>query len=93
MKNMKNFSLDEIRKKYDEGEARPTSPTAQPADLPEGFWDRAEVVTRGTKKSVHLRIDPEVWEFFYAGGKGHLTRMNDVLRSYVAAQKNRSTTG
>jgi len=42
---------------------------------------------------VHLRIDPEVWEFFHAGGKGHLTRMNDVLRSYVDAQKNRSTTG
>ena len=39
------------------------------------------------RASVHLRVDSDVLEWFRAQGKGHLTRMNAVLRSYVAAQK------
>jgi len=37
-----------------------------------------------------LRVDSDVLEWFRAQGKGHLTRMNAVLRSYVAAQKHGS---
>jgi uncharacterized protein (DUF4415 family) len=39
------------------------------------------------KTSVHLRLDSDVVEWFRARGKGHLTRMNAVLRAYVEAQK------
>jgi uncharacterized protein (DUF4415 family) len=39
------------------------------------------------KTSVHLRLDSDVVEWFKAHGKGHLTRMNAVLRAYVETQK------
>jgi uncharacterized protein (DUF4415 family) len=38
------------------------------------------------KTSVHLRLDSDVVEWFRSRGKGHLTRMNAVLRAYVEAQ-------
>jgi uncharacterized protein (DUF4415 family) len=59
------------------------------ADAPDGeslgadFWASAKIVLPDTKKSVHLRVDAKVLDFFKAQGKGHLTRMNAVLRSYV----------
>lgn len=36
---------------------------------------------------MHLKLDPEVFEFFKAGGKGHLTRMQNVLAAYVRARR------
>ena len=38
---------------------------------------------------MHLRIDGDVFDHFVAetGGKGHLTRMQAVLRAYVAAKR------
>ncbi len=56
------------------------------ADLGNDFWATAEVVMPEVKKSVHLRVDADVLEFFKQGGKGHLTRMNAVLRRYMKAQ-------
>jgi len=32
------------------------------------------------KTSVHLRVDTDVLDWFKAQGRGHLTRMNAVLR-------------
>jgi uncharacterized protein (DUF4415 family) len=65
------------------------------SDAPEGeslgadFWAKAEVRGPGRPRprSVHLKLDPDVFEYFYeeSGGKGHLTRMQNVLRAYVAA--------
>lgn len=56
-------------------------------ELPEDFWDKA-VVERPGRRSVHLRLAPEAFDHFVAesGGKGHLTRMQNVLRAYVAAK-------
>jgi uncharacterized protein (DUF4415 family) len=42
------------------------------------------------RQSVHLRLEREVVEFFKAGGKGHITRMQAVLRAYVDAHKRRA---
>jgi uncharacterized protein (DUF4415 family) len=39
------------------------------------------------KRSVHLRLEPEVFAYFKAGGKGHLTRMQNVLKAYVKAKQ------
>lgn len=61
-----------------------------PADAPEielnaDFWRNAAIVETSPprKTSVHLRVDPETFEFFRAGGKGHLTRMAKVLKAYA----------
>ena len=91
MKNTKNVSLEELRMMHERGETFPDSSTADEVEMPEGFWDDAEVLMREPKKSVHLRVDADVFEFFRAEGKGHLTRMQAVLRSYVEAQKSRYT--
>jgi uncharacterized protein (DUF4415 family) len=41
------------------------------------------------KVSVHLRVDPDVFDWFKSKGKGHLTRMNAVLRAYYEANRGR----
>lgn len=89
MKNIKRASLEELRAMHSRGEVSSPDKDTKALDMPEGFWEDAEIVERKPKQSVHLRVDAEVLEFFRAGGKGHLTRMNAVLRSYVEAQKNR----
>ena len=55
--------------------------------LGEDFWKSARVVLPPGKTSVHLRLDSDVVEWFRSNGKGHLTRMNAVLRAYVDTKK------
>jgi len=80
-------SLSQIRTMRERGEDK-TSPDAPEAEsLGAEFWNRARVVMPGEKTSVHLRLDTDVVKWFKARGKGHLTRMNAVLKAYVEAQK------
>lgn len=39
---------------------------------------------RPTKILVTMRFSPEVLDFFKQGGEGWQTRMNDVLKNFVA---------
>jgi len=65
-----------------------TSPNASEAkSLGAEFWKTARVVMPSGKTSVHLRLDSDIVEWFKTQGKGHLTRMNAVLRAYVEAQR------
>ncbi|MGJ8527101.1 BrnA antitoxin family protein [Maritalea sp.] len=86
--DMKTVTLEELRVKKTRGELLPTKKAAiqLAPKLDDGFWDEAEIVERVAKKSVHLRVDEDVLEFFKSEGKGHLTRMNAVLRSYMSAK-------
>jgi uncharacterized protein (DUF4415 family) len=80
-------SLSQVRAMRERGEDK-TSPDAPEAEsLGADFWRTARVVMPGGKTSVHLRLDSDVVEWFKANGKGHLTRMNAVLKAYVDAQK------
>jgi uncharacterized protein (DUF4415 family) len=54
--------------------------------LPKDFWKNATIVYPRTKAAVHLRIDRNILDYFKSQGKGHLTRMNAVLKAYVEAQ-------
>ena len=70
------------------GEAMPVE--IPPGDeLPADFWDHAVVVEPKGPRSVHLKLDPDVFAFFYkqANGKGHLTRMQRVLKAYADAHR------
>jgi uncharacterized protein (DUF4415 family) len=59
---------------------------AHPVD--EEFWRSARVVMPPPNKaSVHLRLDADVLEWFREQGRGHLSRMNAVLRSFMEAHK------
>jgi hypothetical protein len=49
------------------------------------------VRTPAGKTSVHLRVDTDVLAWFKAQGRGHLTRMNAVLRAYMEAHDSSGT--
>jgi len=70
----------------DRGELIDRPDTGFGEELPDDFWDEAELVMPGSR-AVHLHLDAEVFDFFKAQGKGHLTRMQNVLRAYVRAKK------
>jgi len=56
-------------------------------ELDETFWQEARKIERPiARKSVHLKIDEDVFEYFKRGGKGHISRMQAVLRAYVDAK-------
>jgi len=69
------------------GEDKTNADAPEAESLGTDFWKTARVVTPGGKTSVHLRLDSDVVEWFRTNGKGHLTRMNAVLRAYVEAHK------
>jgi uncharacterized protein (DUF4415 family) len=60
-------------------------------ELDDAFFAKARLVVpeRPGKKPVTVRLDADVLEWFKAQGKGHLTRMNAVLRAYMLAHKER----
>lgn len=55
-----------------------------PALSPE-FWATHRPARGEPKAQVTLRIDRDVLDYFKDGGAGYQTRINDVLRSFVAA--------
>ena len=77
---------------HERGETVPTAPETPTIELTEDFWRSAELVMPGEKPkvSVHLRLDPDVLDWFKEQGKGHLTRMNAVLRAYYEAMRRKS---
>ena len=54
------------------------------------FCRKAHAVVPPRKASVHLRVDSNVLNWFTSQGKGYLTRMNAVLRSYMEAHRDRA---
>jgi uncharacterized protein (DUF4415 family) len=81
------YRLSDVEKLRAAGRDKTRAHAPEAEDLGEDFWKSAKVVTPSLKASVHLRMDKDVLEWFRASGKGHLTRMNAVLRAYVDAQK------
>ena len=74
---------DEIRELY---KNRDTSRDGDPEyhkPLPPDQWARAmsrEELWRPVKKQTTVRIDADILEWLKSKGKGHLTRINDILR-------------
>lgn len=61
------------------------------ADLAISDWEM-EVEAPAPRQSVHLKLDRDVFTWFHreSGGKGHITRMQNVLKAYVEAQKRKA---
>jgi uncharacterized protein (DUF4415 family) len=85
--------LSEIENLRELGEDQTSADAPEAESLGAEFWRSARVVMPSGKTSVHLRLDSDVVEWFRAHGKGHLTRMNAVLRAYVEAQKRHTRLG
>src|SRR5881628_3256871 len=85
-KDIKRSSLEELKVLRARGKTR-TRADAPVREIDADFWEHAHVVMPGSgKTSVHLRVDSDVLEWFRKQGRGHLSRMNAVLRSYVEAE-------
>jgi uncharacterized protein (DUF4415 family) len=50
-------------------------------------WIRARLVLVEPKQSVHLRLEQEIIDYFKAQGKGHISRMQAVLKAYANAHR------
>jgi len=61
--------------------------TSEIPPLDEHFFENARLRLPTKKRSVTVRLDRDVLEWFKAGGKGYQTRMNAVLRLYMESRK------
>jgi len=55
--------------------------------LDQSFFPHAALRIPKRKKSISLRLDADVLEWFKQSGKGYQTRINALLRSYVQAHQ------
>jgi uncharacterized protein (DUF4415 family) len=77
--------LERLRRVSDR-EIRRTSPP-ELAGLPGDFWERAAIVDPVPKQPISLRVDLDVLDWFKAQGPRYQSRMNAVLRSYMAQRR------
>jgi uncharacterized protein (DUF4415 family) len=84
----KRYSRSDIAAMKAKGDVRATPADAPQLKLDEAFWERARIVESRPrrKSSVHLRLDPATLDFYRSAGRGHLTRMADILRAYAESQ-------
>jgi uncharacterized protein (DUF4415 family) len=66
------------------------------SDIPEmdaAFFETARLVMPAatTKQAISIRVDDDVLQWFKAQGKGHLSRMNAVLRAYMLSSAKERT--
>lgn len=59
--------------------------------LDDDFWTNAKLVIPERKKSISLRLDKDILDYFKAGGRGYQTRINSVLKTYVRSVKERKS--
>lgn len=87
--DIRRASLAEIRQMKEKGELSHDPNATDGESLGLEFWAKAEIKGPKKPRSVHLKLDPEVFEFFQkqTGGKGHLTKMQNVLSAYVNAHR------
>lgn len=50
-------------------------------------WTKAKLILPKAKQSVHLRLEEEIVAFFKSQGRGHISRMQAVLKAYADAHK------
>ncbi len=109
-KNISRHSAAELRKRRDQGESRTdlvrvdalTAEEIERASMQQleedgvdGDWTKSvEVVTAVNKKTVTMRLDPDLIDWFRKTGPGYQTRINAILRAYMRhAQEGKTGSG
>jgi uncharacterized protein (DUF4415 family) len=64
--------------------------TSDIPELDDNFWKKAKMVEPIPKKSISIRLDTDILEWFKSQGKGYQTSINNVLRTYVEHQKSKN---
>lgn len=75
--------LASLRRASERSIARSSPPEL--ADLPADFFARASIVHPSPKQPISLRVDEDVLLWFKKQGPRYQSRMNAVLRAYMAA--------
>ena len=86
--NIRRASLEDIEKMNERGELHYNPDAASGESLGPDFWASAQLLEPKGVQPVLLKLDRDVFDFFKNQGKGHLTKMQNVLRAYVNAHKN-----
>jgi uncharacterized protein (DUF4415 family) len=55
--------------------------------LDEKFWENAKLIMPESKIPIGARFDKEVVDWFKKQGPGYQSKMNAVLKTYIAARK------
>lgn len=61
--------------------------TSEIPPLDQTFFNDAKLRLPDKKKSVTVRLDPDVLEWYRSQGRGYQTRINAVLRLYMESHK------
>ena len=85
--DIRRASLDEIREMDRRGELYDNPDAPEGPSLGPDCAANAQIVEPMGTTSVHLKLDADVFAYFKQGGKGHLTRMQNVLKAYVDAMR------
>ncbi len=64
--------------------------TSDIPELDDHFWENAKMVNPITKKSISIRLDSDILDWFKSQGKGYQSIINNVLRTYVNHQQNKT---
>ena len=59
--------------------------------MPPAFWDGATIgkYYRPSKTQISFRVDEEVLDWLKSNGEGHLTRINEILRQRMIADRSK----
>ncbi len=83
---------DRVRAQTDEDITRAVAEDPDTFIPEPGWFAKARVVMPQPKDVITLRVDHEVLDWFRRDGRGYQTRMNAVLKAFVAAQQNENRT-
>ncbi|GIU67183.1 hypothetical protein [Candidatus Phycosocius spiralis] len=86
---MKEATLDDLKSMRARGQLLHDPEAPDGPDLGSAFWADAVIQEPTPRKSVHLRLNSEVYDFFLkqSDGKGHIKKMQQVLKAYADAHK------
>lgn len=82
--DIRTYSMEDIKRMRDSGLSQ-TRADAPEYEIDPSFWENAKIVMPKAKKSIHLKLDEEIFEWFKNQGAGHITRMQAILKSYYEA--------
>ena len=59
-------------------------------ELDESFFENAEIKLPEAKKTISIRLDHDVLDWFKSFGRGYQTKINAILKAYVESQESKT---
>ena len=82
---------DETRYAYESRDKSRDNVDPDAPVMPPAFWDGATIgkYYRPRKTQISFRVDEEVLYWLKSNGEGHLTRINEILRQRMIADRSK----